>query len=206
MAIMYSGQAQKEIQHLLEIKGGYLIDQDDNRASYLDDTFGDEYRLNYRGLKYVAIGYTQVKNRDRYGIEIDYFKYGNFSQIYIGTGPVPPNRRQNQIQFSFFYGKSIINAEKINLFVAPIASFAIRTNTLYGTLSLDTPIRDRIIGIGGKLQANYNITNRLGFSIGSKLMVVDYFSRNISYGQIEPNQFDFIRDDVVLQMGFVFNF
>jgi len=64
----------------------------------------------------------------------------------------------------------------------------------------------RIIGIGGKLQANYNITNRLGFSIGSKLMVVDYFSRNISYGQIEPNQFDFIRDDVVLQMGFVFNF
>jgi len=79
IAFTLSAQAQNGILHQLEIKGGYLFDQDDQRASALVRDFGDEFRLNYRGLKYVAIGYTRAKNKTRLGIEIDYFKYGRLT-------------------------------------------------------------------------------------------------------------------------------
>jgi len=51
MAMALSGLAQNEILHQLEIKGGYLIDLDDQRATFLNENFGDTYRLNYQGLK-----------------------------------------------------------------------------------------------------------------------------------------------------------
>ena len=68
--------AQKGILHQFEIKGAYLYDQDDHRASFIEEKFGDTYILDYQGLNYIALAYTQINDKNISGIEIDYFKYG----------------------------------------------------------------------------------------------------------------------------------
>jgi len=209
MAFALSSHAQNEILHQLEVKGGYLIDQDDQRISILKDEFGDAYRLNYKGLQYLAIGYTRAKDKTRFGIEVDYFKYGKLEIDYstIDRPIFPPGRNKQQIQFAIFYGRSIINTKKADLYIAPITSFAFRRNTLFGGtfVDLDTPVQDFVIGLGGKLQANFNLTDKIGISLGSKLMVLDYYVRNVAYSIEKTSHFDFIRGDAVLQMGLVFN-
>ncbi len=208
LTIALSSVAQNKTLHQFEIKGGFLNDQDDQRASFLEKDFGDEYRLNYQGLKYIAIGYTQRDDKTILGIEIDYFKYGKLTPDYSRiSGPiVPPDRYKQQIQFAIFYGRSIINTKKVDLYIAPITSISFRTNTLFGPyVDLDASIQDLVIGLGGKLQANFSITNKFSLSLGSKLIVLDYYERNEVNSIIRTKHFDFIRGDVVLQAGFVFN-
>ena len=209
MLFVLSSHAQNKFLHQLEIKGGYLFDQDDQRIPYLEEEFGDAFRLNYQGIKYVAFGYTASHGKTTFGMEVDYFKYGKlrpendniFRQI------IPPGRYKQQLQFAIFYGKSIFNTEKINLFIAPMAGIAFRTNTLFGTFQfdIDAPVQDFVIGLGGKLQANFKLTDRLGISLGSKLMILDYYVRNVGKSIETSDHFDFIRGDAVVQLGLVFN-
>ncbi len=203
----FSSQAQNNLLHQFEIKGGYLIDWDDQRVSFLDDNFGDEYRLNYQGLKYLAVGYTRVKDKTRLGIELDYFKFGGLNPDYREvTGTVfPTGRSKEQIQIAVFYGRSIFQSSKLDLFVAPIASIAYRDNTLRDISSHPIPVQDWVIGLGGKLQVNYNLTDRFGISAGSKLMVLDYYRRNVGNSVESTNHFDFLRGDAALQLGLVFS-
>jgi len=209
MAFALSSYAQNKILHQLEIKGGYLIDQDDQRIPFLEDEFGEAYQLNYRGLQYLAIGYTRTKSKTRLGIEIDYFKYGKLTHDYSRiSGPTfPPGRYKQQIQFAIFYGRSIINNSKLNLYIAPITSIAFRKNTLFGgtLVDLDTPVQDFVIALGGKLQVNFKVTDKISISLGSKLMVLDYYVRNVANSIEKTNHFDFIRGETVLQLGLVFN-
>lgn len=207
LTIALAGHAQNEVRHQLEIKGGFLNDLDVQRASFLEEDFGDAYRLNYQGFKYIALGYTRAKDKTKFGVEIDYFKYGKLTQDYslLPESVNPPGRYKQQIQFSIFYGKSIIKTKGIDLYIAPIASMAFRENTLFGYyVDIDAPIKDFVIGLGGKLQSNFSLTDNLSLSLGSKLMLLDYYVRNEVNSTISTNHFDFIRGDVVLQMGFVY--
>jgi len=128
----------------------------------------------------------------------------DFSHV---RGPIfPPGRYKQQIQFALFYGRSIINTGKVDLYVGPIASFAYRKNTLFGSyVDLDSPVEDYVFGLGGKLQANFNLTDKFGISLGSKLMILDYHKRNEFKSIERTNHFDFIRGDAVVQLGLVFN-
>lgn len=207
ICIAFSVQSQNETIRQLEIKGGYLIDTDDQRFQMLDEDFGDEYKLNYDGLRYVAIGYTETNADRKLGIEIDYFNYKVENTEYRDIIEFPiASRSSNQIQFSFFYGEAIVSSKKAELYFGPIASIAFRENTLLpnspGTFPLI--LRDYIAGVGGKIQANYNLTEKIGLSLGSKLMVLDFFVRDDTTIN-KTKTFDFIRGDIVLQMGLVFS-
>ena len=208
LSIVFSVHGQNETLHQLELKGGYLYDQDDQRASFLVKDFGDEYRLNYQGLKYVAIGFIRTKDKTKLGVEIDYFKYGKLKPNYdlVSESLLPPGRYQQQIQFAIFYGRSIFRNEKVDLYIAPLTSIAFKKNTLFGSyVDLDAPIKDFVFGLGTKLQTNFRLTNKFSLALGSKLMVLDYYLRNEVESIIKTKHFDFIRGDVVVQMGFVYN-
>ena len=207
MAMALSSLAQNEILHQLELKGGYLIDLGDQRIPFIEENFENDFRLNYQGLRYIVIGYTRTKDKTKLGIEIDYFKFRRLSQDFIDfADPFFPGDRSNeQIQLAIFYGRSIINTEKVDFYIAPISSVALRTNTEFGTVNtLDTPIRDFVIGLGGKLQVNFSINEKLSLSLGSKLMVLDYFVRSVGNSIERTKHFDFVRGDVVIQTGIVY--
>ena len=183
-----------------------MVDIDDQRLSILEERFGDDFRLNYHGLNYIAIGYTRAKGKTKVGIEIDYFKFRRLSQDFIDfADPFFPGDRSNeQIQLAIFYGRSIINTKKVDLYIAPITSIALRTNTIKDSNSHEIPIRDYVIGLGGKLQVNFSINEKLSLSLGSKLMVLDYFVRSVGNSIERTKHFDFVRGDVVIQTGIVY--
>ena len=206
MAMALSSLAQNEILHQLELKGGYLIDLGDQRIPFIEENFENDFRLNYQGLRYIVIGYTRTKDKTKLGIEIDYFKFRRLSQDFIDfADPFFPGDRSNeQIQLAIFYGRSIINTKKVDFYIARITSIALRTNTIKDSNSHEIPIRDYVIGLGGKLQVNFSINEKLSLSLGSKLMVLDYFVRSVGNSIERTKHFDFVRGDVVIQTGIVY--
>ncbi len=199
--------AQVETLHQIEIKSGYLFDKEDNRLQVIQSLIGDNNKINYQGFQYFGIGYTQSKKKVRAGFEFDFFKYEERSprEKEIETPP-NYNRSKTQGQISFFYGKSIFNSKKLDLYIAPIASATYRKEIYYINDGFDHPlsVEDWVLGIGGKLQGNLKITKKLGLSIGTKLIFLDYFMRN-DKTEFRTFTLDFIRGDAVLQLGLVFN-
>ncbi len=213
--------SKKKSTYNFEIKGGVLFDID-YRLKSLPDPKATVTNNTYTGFNYAAIAIGKIMSNTRAGVELDFYKfriippfYGVVEQIF--EDPLPDYIREKvQIQASFYYGKSILQSERFDIFVAPLVGLAYRIERHVPSSSFGFPIRDTdyLLGVGGKLQGRLNLSKKIGVVFGTKVMLLDFMIRkertenpNLTLQLLTETlgQVDILRRDVVLQLGMVFD-
>ena len=207
----------------IEVKGGFLYDADVFYKTLPESPIATWSNNTYKGFNYLALGYTKFKDKRRSGIELDVFRFiiNPPTELVMFNGNLiesaDMNREKFQIQAAYFLGKSILQSDRFDLFIAAIGGMTYRNDYYRPTISTGFPIsqNDFILSLGGKFQGKLNVTDNIGVVLGGKFMVLDFMQRiertenptlTLGMQRMQTFNFDLIRNDAVLQLGIAFGF
>lgn len=189
----------------------------------------DRYRdkKNYAGFNYVLLGLGGERGDRVYGMELEALRFtvspdleifrkitGWDGTIYYEYIP-DLERTKTAVQLSFYYGKKIIDADKYQLIAAPLASIRFLDEMKRPKSSSGFPVSNTsyMLGLGLKLKNQFWISKKMAITVGTRFLLADLgiqfdrtenpslplrTQRNTVFG------FDFIRDELVLQLGLQF--
>lgn len=188
-ALMYRGRRKSRSLELISIdfSGGLLFDINEFYENQSAEFKNDSSKNNYTGTNYLSVGLNSENENRIIGLaaEIFYFKVEptprtNISQAgYIEFYP-EMNREKVQSQLIFHYGKSLIQTTKYKLHWGPIASliYSFEKHIPLSSKYYQISVADYGIGLGLKIQNQFQVTDKFGLTLGSRFFILDSLLRH----------------------------
>ncbi len=179
---------------------------------------------NYFGFNFAKIAWSKKtkKGKER-GLEFEIFYFemdSDNTQIEIhpiaGSEIIAGFKREKfRIQSSFYWGKQIIETEKMSLLLAPIISLGLDQNYIIPKISSLFPEGNTLWGMGAGIYTNITspFTKKIDLILGTKLFLFDFGYNRYTYNspsftleeqRSESVVFDFIRNEIPISMGLRF--